>query len=101
MARFFAATELKAMLAHIQTNYDVKSATDGVRPLDDEFGLMSAPAGTARFGFGKGSNSVNSVEYRCSLVQAVRIFCVCFRLGLELVSLEAVKRFFYGKREHV
>jgi hypothetical protein len=43
MARFFAATELKAMLAHILINYDVKSATDGVRPPDDEFSFITTP----------------------------------------------------------
>ncbi|KAJ7287864.1 cytochrome P450 [Mycena rebaudengoi] len=41
--RFFAATELKAMLAHILINYDVKSATDGVRPPDDEFSFITTP----------------------------------------------------------
>jgi hypothetical protein len=43
MARFFAATELKAMLAHIVINYDVKSATDGVRPPDNGFGIITMP----------------------------------------------------------
>ncbi|KAJ6567533.1 cytochrome P450 [Mycena sp. CBHHK59/15] len=41
--RFFAATELKAMLAHVLLNYDVKAETEGVRPLDDDFGMMSMP----------------------------------------------------------
>ncbi|KAJ7254606.1 cytochrome P450 [Mycena rebaudengoi] len=41
--RFFAATELKAMLAHIVINYDVKSATDGVRPPDNGFGFIAMP----------------------------------------------------------
>ncbi|KAJ7687915.1 cytochrome P450 [Mycena rosella] len=41
--RFFAATELKAMLAHMLINYDVKAMTEGVRPPDDCFGVMRMP----------------------------------------------------------
>ncbi|KAJ7451385.1 cytochrome P450 [Mycena latifolia] len=41
--RFFAATELKAMLAHILINYDVKAKTEGVRPPDMGFGVMTMP----------------------------------------------------------
>ncbi|KAJ6570549.1 cytochrome P450 [Mycena vulgaris] len=41
--RFFAATELKAMLAHILINYDVKAETEGVRPPDQCFGPMRLP----------------------------------------------------------
>ncbi|KAJ7445901.1 cytochrome P450 [Mycena latifolia] len=41
--RFFAATELKAMLAHILINYDVKAETEGVRPPDYCFGMMRMP----------------------------------------------------------
>jgi hypothetical protein len=37
--RFFVATELKTMLAHILINYDVKAETEGVRPADEWFGL--------------------------------------------------------------
>ncbi|KAJ6608826.1 cytochrome P450 [Mycena sp. CBHHK59/15] len=36
--RFFAAVELKAMLAHVVLNYEVERETEGVRPPDDEFG---------------------------------------------------------------
>ncbi|KAJ7449346.1 cytochrome P450 [Mycena galericulata] len=41
--RFFAATEIKAMLAHILINYDVKAETAGVRPADEWFGLLRFP----------------------------------------------------------
>jgi hypothetical protein len=41
--RFFAAMELKAMLAHILVNYDVKAETEGVRPPDLCFGLLRMP----------------------------------------------------------
>ncbi|KAJ6500258.1 cytochrome P450 [Mycena vulgaris] len=41
--RFFAATELKAMLAHILINYDVKAETEGFRPPDDRFGVLRMP----------------------------------------------------------
>ncbi|KAJ7208985.1 cytochrome P450 [Mycena pura] len=57
--RFFAATELKAMLAHILQlfaehraradffpaviNYDIRAEEEGVRPPDMEFGLLRAP----------------------------------------------------------
>ncbi|KAJ7086248.1 cytochrome P450 [Mycena epipterygia] len=41
--RFFAATELKAMLAHLLINYDVKAETEGVRPPDNVFGLFRLP----------------------------------------------------------
>lgn len=42
--RFFAATELKAMLAHILINYDVKAETEGVRPPDECLGLLRVPS---------------------------------------------------------
>ncbi|KAJ7902538.1 cytochrome P450 [Mycena olivaceomarginata] len=41
--RFFAAMELKAMLAHILVSYDVKAETEGVRPPDLCFGLLRMP----------------------------------------------------------
>ncbi|KAJ7828167.1 cytochrome P450 [Mycena leptocephala] len=40
---FFAATELKAMLAHILINYNVKAETEGSRPPDDRFGVLRMP----------------------------------------------------------
>ncbi|KAJ7430919.1 cytochrome P450 [Mycena latifolia] len=42
--RFFAATELKAMLAHVLINYDVKAETEGVRPPDLCIGVAKVPA---------------------------------------------------------
>ncbi|KAJ7362974.1 cytochrome P450 [Mycena albidolilacea] len=39
--RFFAATELKAMMAHLVINYDVKA--EGVRPADKVFGALYFP----------------------------------------------------------
>ncbi|KAF7290190.1 hypothetical protein MIND_01332600 [Mycena indigotica] len=41
--RFFAATELKAMLAHLVLNYDVKAVVDGVRPPDEVYGIRINP----------------------------------------------------------
>ncbi|KAJ7097132.1 cytochrome P450 [Mycena belliarum] len=51
--RFLAAMQLKAMLAHIVINYDVRSATDGVRPPDDVFGIVAVPNRKAKIGFRK------------------------------------------------
>ena len=41
--RFFAANELKVMLAHILLNYDVKIANGGGRPENMWFGRSSLP----------------------------------------------------------
>ncbi|TDL22830.1 cytochrome P450 [Rickenella mellea] len=41
--RFFAANELKAMMAHIVLNYDVKMEVDGVRPQDMHFSFNCVP----------------------------------------------------------
>ncbi|KAJ7445896.1 cytochrome P450 [Mycena latifolia] len=41
--RFMAATELKATLAHILINYDVKAEVKGVRPPDHWFGVLRVP----------------------------------------------------------
>ncbi|KAJ7086862.1 cytochrome P450 [Mycena belliarum] len=46
--RFFAATELKAMLAHMLINYDVKADVEGVRPSDMVFGAMRTPSATGK-----------------------------------------------------
>ncbi|TDL22833.1 cytochrome P450 [Rickenella mellea] len=51
--RFFAANELKAMMAHIVLNYDVKMEPDGVRPQDIHFTLHCAPNLTAKILFRK------------------------------------------------
>ncbi|KAK7007990.1 cytochrome P450 [Favolaschia claudopus] len=41
--RFFAATELKAMMAHLVINYDVEAEVKGVRPPDRVFGTRISP----------------------------------------------------------
>ncbi|KAJ7124673.1 cytochrome P450 [Mycena crocata] len=41
--RFFAAAELKAMLAHILLNYDIRAEKEGVRPPDFVFGMINGP----------------------------------------------------------
>ncbi|KAJ7196258.1 cytochrome P450 [Mycena pura] len=46
--RFFAATELKAMLAHILIEYDVRAETEGLRPLDECIGLLRTPSREGR-----------------------------------------------------
>ncbi|KAJ7876913.1 cytochrome P450 [Mycena olivaceomarginata] len=51
--RFFAATELKAMLAHVVINYDLKAEVEGVRPRDSVFGVSITPNSTAKVQFQK------------------------------------------------
>ncbi|KAJ7767236.1 cytochrome P450 [Mycena metata] len=51
--RFFAATELKAMLAHLVVNYDIKAEVEGVRPPDAVFGDRIAPNPTGKVCFRK------------------------------------------------
>ncbi|KAJ6477215.1 cytochrome P450, partial [Mycena vulgaris] len=46
--RFFAATELKAMLAHMLLNYDMKSENEGFRPPEYVFGVARSPNPTAK-----------------------------------------------------
>ncbi|KAJ7084985.1 cytochrome P450 [Mycena epipterygia] len=41
--RFFAATEIKAMLAHVLINYDIKADNEGVRPPEYTFGQVRGP----------------------------------------------------------
>ncbi|KAF7354785.1 hypothetical protein MSAN_01392700 [Mycena sanguinolenta] len=41
--RFFAATQIKAMIAYILINYDVRSETAGVRPPEQCWGLLRWP----------------------------------------------------------
>ena len=45
--RFFAASELKAMLAHVVVTYDIKSDTPGKMPRERWFGAALAPDHTA------------------------------------------------------
>jgi cytochrome P450 len=51
--RFFAANELKAMLAHLVLNYDVKLENEGVRPTDVWYGPACVPNQTAEVMFRK------------------------------------------------
>jgi len=51
--RFYAATELKAMLAHLVLNYDVKLENEGVRPVDVWLGPNCVPNQTAEVMFRK------------------------------------------------
>ncbi|KAJ7453324.1 cytochrome P450 [Mycena galericulata] len=51
--RFFAATELKSMLAHIVINYDVKLEHDGERPPDQLFNTVRMPNSKAKIWFRK------------------------------------------------
>ncbi|KAJ7645874.1 cytochrome P450 [Mycena polygramma] len=51
--RFFAATELKAMMAHLVINYDVKAEVDGERPPDVVFGTRITPNATGKVYFRK------------------------------------------------
>ena len=49
--RFFAASELKAMLAYIVVNYDMKIANDGPRPenIYIRFNVVPNPRGAVMF----------------------------------------------------
>ncbi|KAM6493880.1 Cytochrome P450 [Amanita muscaria] len=51
--RFFAANELKVMLAHVLWNYDVQMANGGGRPANRVFGQNSMPNPTAQVMFRK------------------------------------------------
>ncbi|KAM6493914.1 Cytochrome P450 [Amanita muscaria] len=51
--RFFAANELKVMLAHVLLNYDVQMASGGGRPANRVFGQKTMPDPTAQVMFRK------------------------------------------------
>ncbi|KAJ7237053.1 cytochrome P450 [Mycena haematopus] len=51
--RFFVATELKAMLAHLVINYDIKAEVEGVRPPDITTGTTITPNPTGKVYFRK------------------------------------------------
>ncbi|KAJ7101571.1 cytochrome P450 [Mycena belliarum] len=51
--RFFAATELKAMLAHTVMNYDIKAEVEGVRPPNKVYGSVITPNATGKVLFRK------------------------------------------------
>ena len=55
MTRYFAAYELKAALAHIVLEFDLKLGGDGVRPADLSFGygMNAVPAPDGRVLFRK------------------------------------------------
>ena len=54
--RFFAAMELKAMVAHLILNYDVKLENEGVRPPDTWLGAYCVPNQKAKMLFRKRQN---------------------------------------------
>jgi hypothetical protein len=45
--------ELKAMLAHLVLEYDIKAEVEGVRPPDDVFGTRIAPSASGKVCFRK------------------------------------------------
>ncbi|KAF8174135.1 hypothetical protein K438DRAFT_1610166, partial [Mycena galopus ATCC 62051] len=45
---FFPVTELKATMAHLVMNYDVKAEVEGVQPADDVFGTRMTPNPTGK-----------------------------------------------------
>jgi hypothetical protein len=51
--RFFAATELKAMMAHLVINYDVQAEVDGVQPANEVFNARATPSATRKVRFRK------------------------------------------------
>ena len=51
--RFFAALELKCMVAYLLLNYDVKMNREGVRPPDVWLGPASIPSPSAKVDFRK------------------------------------------------
>lgn len=51
--RFFATNEVKAMLAHVLLNYDVKLPNNSGRPSELWFGVSSIPDPTAELMFRK------------------------------------------------
>ncbi|KAJ7789553.1 cytochrome P450, partial [Mycena olivaceomarginata] len=51
--RFFAATELKAMMAHLVINYDVQAEVEDVRPANKAFDPTITPSATGKVRFRK------------------------------------------------
>ena len=54
--RFFAVNELKAMMAYLLLNYDVKMENEGVRPKDSFKGTRTYPDPVAEVLFKKRKN---------------------------------------------
>ncbi|KAJ7205715.1 cytochrome P450 [Mycena pura] len=66
--RFFAATELKAMLAHLVINFDIKAEVEGVRPPNSEFAARTSPNSKGKVLFRKRQSkevSGQCAEDRC------------------------------------
>lgn len=57
--RFFAANELKAMMAHVILNYDVKMKNEGVRPPNVSVALTYAPDFAAEVMFRRRQSKTN------------------------------------------
>lgn len=51
--RFFATNEIKSMLIHIMTNYDIKFENDTGRPQNAHIFIQAYPSGTAKILFRK------------------------------------------------
>jgi hypothetical protein len=51
--RFFAGNEMKAAVAYLVINYDVKFPDDGPRPANEHFGLAVVPDSNAKVLFRK------------------------------------------------
>lgn len=51
--RFFAVNELKAMMAYVLLNYDVKLEKEGIRPSNIYKGIRLLPNPTAKLMFKK------------------------------------------------
>ncbi|KAJ7796329.1 cytochrome P450 [Mycena olivaceomarginata] len=85
--RFFAATELKAIMAHLVINYDVEA--EGVRPADKVFGALYSPDAD-----GKRPGEVRTeVEHGTGVPNGSLIFAPIFILITEIVvvrNLESV-----------
>ena len=56
--RFFAGSEMKAALAYLVVNYDVKFPNDGPRPPVEHFGIAVVPDRQAKVLFRKRQASV-------------------------------------------
>ncbi|KAJ7795185.1 cytochrome P450 [Mycena olivaceomarginata] len=60
--RFFAAMELKAMLAHVILNYDVKFESPATRPPNQCIGATYIPNRTAKVWFRRRSEGIDSYQ---------------------------------------
>jgi hypothetical protein len=60
--RFFAAVELKTMLAYVLVNYDIKMANDAGRPRNIPIGSEMMPDTTAQVLFRKRINQIREIQ---------------------------------------